>query len=251
MPAAGRARRPFETYLLLGLAAVTSLTLLQNVVPYRSWLFSRHLDHGSNGVSMDSNVPRTVLPHLARWVRSHRGHRVVAALALVALLPALRAQAEPRLYVIDPGRSQIRFHAAARFSTAYGAFGRFDGEIRVEDGRPEAASARVTVDVASIYTGIWMRDNHLRSRDFFDVARYREATFTATTLHRDGDHLTVDGDLTIRGVTRPITVPVTVTVSPEAIRVAGELTVDRRYQNWLNPIRDEVRLWFDLTAVPR
>jgi len=179
-----------------------------------------------------------------------------AALGLLALLLPAIAGAETRVYVIDPARSQIRFHAVSRFMDADGAFRRFGGEVRIEDGRPETASGRVTVEVASIDTGIRMRDTHLRSDDFFDVERHPQATFVTTAVRPEGGRFVVSGELTIRGVTRPLTVPVAVTATADALRITGDLTVNRRefgvaYQSRLNPVGDEVSVFFDLTAVAR
>ena len=182
--------------------------------------------------------------------------RAVAVGCLLALPVTPAVAAEPRLYVVDPARSQIRFHAASRFMDADGAFARFGGEIRLEDGRLESASGRLVIEVASLDTGIRMRDDHLRSGDFFDAERYPRATFVTSTVRVGGDRITVSGDLTIRGVTRPVSVPVTVTLAGGALRIVGDLTLNRRefgvaYQSRLNPVRDEVRVSFDLTAVAR
>jgi polyisoprenoid-binding protein YceI len=183
---------------------------------------------------------------------------VSRALALAALLLLLAgtAGAEPRLYAIDPARSQLRFYAVSRFMDADGGFRRFAGEVRLEDGRPETAAGRVTVDIASIDTQNGTRDNHLRSEDFFDARRHPEATLVIGGVRRDGERLLVSGELTLRGVSRPITVPVTLALSGGAIRVTGDVVVNRQefgiaYQSRLNPIKDEVKVRFDLTLVPR
>lgn len=181
---------------------------------------------------------------------------VGAVVGLLVLLLGARGGAEPRLYVVDPERSQIRFHAVSRLMDADGAFGRFSGEVRLDAGRPETAAGRLTIEVASIDTGIRVRDSHLRSDDFFDVERYPRATFVIAAVRREGERWVVGGQLTIHGVTRTVAVPVTVTASERSIRVAGELTLNRRefginYSSRLNPIRDEVRVWFDLSVVPR
>jgi polyisoprenoid-binding protein YceI len=175
---------------------------------------------------------------------------------LLALLLTAQAAADAVPFVVDPARSHIRFHAVSRFMEADGAFRRFAGEIRMEDGRPETASGRIVVEVASIDTGIGMRDRHLRSDDFLDAERHPQATFVVSAVRPEGRRVVVSGELTIRGVARPVSVPVFVAVSPGAIRITGELTLNRRefgvaYQSRLNPIRDEVTVSFDLTAVPR
>jgi len=182
--------------------------------------------------------------------------RQAAALAVLLLLGPRAAAAESRVYAIDPARSQIRFHAVSRFMDADGRFQRFGGEVRIQDERFETATGRLVVQVASIDTANGMRDNHLRSEDFFDAQRYPEATLVVSGVRRDGERLAVSGELTIRGVTRPLTVPVTVTPATGTIRVTGELTLNRRefgiaYQSRLNPIKDEVTVRFDLTLVAR
>ena len=175
---------------------------------------------------------------------------------LLVLALATAAAAEPRSYVLDPAKSHIRFHAVSRFVDADGAFRRFAGELRLEPGRQETASGRIVVEVASIDTASQKRDDHLRSPDFFDAARYSEAVFALTAVRAEGGQTMVTGDLTIRGVTRPLSVPVTVTVADDSVRAAGRFVVNRRefgiaYQGWLNPVRDEVTVSFELTAVAR
>jgi polyisoprenoid-binding protein YceI len=182
---------------------------------------------------------------------------VAGAIAIgLAGLATTLAVAEPRLYVVEPERSAIRFHAVSRLMDADGRFARFGGEVRVEPSQWESAAVRLTVDVASLDTGIRRRDNHLRSDDFFDVERYPQAVFESTAVRAEGERLTVSGRLTIHGVTRPLTVPVTVTQTAAGLRVVGELTLKRfefgiAYQSRLNPIQDEVKVRFDLMAVPR
>ena len=180
---------------------------------------------------------------------------MITPVLIAVLLPAV-ATAESRVYAIDPARSHIRFHAVSRFMDADGTFHRLAAEIRLDDGRPETASGEVRVEVASIDTGIGTRDNHLRSADFFDVERHPRATFALGAARREGERFVVSGALTVRGVTRPVTVPVAVAVADRTIRVTGELTLHRfdfgiAYQSRLNPIRDEVTVWFDLTATAR
>jgi polyisoprenoid-binding protein YceI len=188
-------------------------------------------------------------------LRGLRGRLAGLALVLAALAPDLPADAEARRFVLDPARSQLRFHAVSRLMNADGRFGRVIGEITLEPSRLGTASGRVTVDVASIDTGITRRDNHLRSDDFFAAARHPEATFVIERGAPDGDRWLVSGPLTVRGVTRALAVPVSVTVGADTVRVAGQFTLRRRefgiaYESIWNPIQDEVRVSFDLVAAP-
>jgi polyisoprenoid-binding protein YceI len=139
---------------------------------------------------------------------------------------------------------------------AEGTFGRFDGEVTVDPGRPESATGRLVVHVASLNTQNAIRDRHLRSDDFLDVSRHPTATFVTASVRRDAGRLVVDGQLTIRGTSRPVSVPVILSPDGVALRITGELVLSRRafgvlYQSTLNPIRDEVRLVWDLIAVTR
>lgn len=107
-------------------------------------------------------------------------------------------------------------HTAASFSIRYlmisyvrGLFNRVRGTIRFDPKDPERASVEVTIDAAGVYTGIKKRDDHLRSADFFEVEKYPVMTFKSTAVStKGGKGLTVNGDLTIRGVTRPVTLDV-------------------------------------------
>jgi polyisoprenoid-binding protein YceI len=187
---------------------------------------------------------------LATRTSPSRAGGLLAALGLLAAAAATEGQ--PTAYVLDLGRSHVRFHAESRFMDADGHFGRIAGELALDGDRVETATGRVTVEVASLDTASGMRDRHLRSEDFFDAERYPRAVFVVTGARRDGPRVVVSGDLTIRGVARAVAVPVAVTRGSGTVRVVGELTVNRRefgvaYQSRLNPVRDEVRVMLDLT----
>lgn len=107
-------------------------------------------------------------------------------------------------WIIDPSHSQIQFSAKHMgISTVRGTFETFSGEIEEVDGK--VTEVIVDIDVASIHTFSGDRDNHLRSPDFFDVANHPKAAFRLTKFERDGNDVKATGDLTIRGVTRPVT----------------------------------------------
>lgn len=186
---------------------------------------------------------------------SRRVLGVALWLTLVAAAPEAWADAA-RAFVVDPATSHIRFYATSRFVDAEGWFHRFDGTILIDESRAEGASGKLVVELASVDTRNRLRDDHLRSADFFDVDRHPTATFVTTAVQPGDRQWTVLGQLTIRGVSRPITLPVTVSRIGDALRVAGELVVSRRefgisYQSVLNPIKDEVRVRIELVARPR
>lgn len=108
-------------------------------------------------------------------------------------------------WVLDPTHTQIVVVARHMMvSKVRGSFKDFTGSIQVGD-TPEASSVDVTIDAAGIDTGTTDRDNHLRSPDFLDVAAYPTITFKSTNVEQDGSDFKVTGDLTIKGITKPIT----------------------------------------------
>ena len=107
-------------------------------------------------------------------------------------------------WVIDPAHSQIQFSVKhLGISTVRGTFDQFSGSITEENG--QASSVTVDIDLASLDTGNEQRDGHLRSPDFFDIENHPKATFALTKFERAGDAVTATGDLTIRGITKPVT----------------------------------------------
>ncbi|MDX1892601.1 YceI family protein [Mycolicibacterium sp. 050158] len=106
-------------------------------------------------------------------------------------------------WAIDPVHSSIGFSVRHLVvSKVRGTFGTFSGAIVVaEDGTP-SVTAEIAVD--SIDTGNEQRDGHLKSADFFDVEKYPTATFVSTGVRADGDAYVLEGDFTLKGVTKPV-----------------------------------------------
>jgi polyisoprenoid-binding protein YceI len=117
-----------------------------------------------------------------------------------------------RLYEIDKNHTNLGFTAKHMvFTTVRGRFDDFTGRLEVEDGDYTTARGRFEVQVASIETGNEKRDEHLRSADFFDAAAHPTLSFQPTAVRALGnDRYAVTGDLTIREVTRPVELQVSV-----------------------------------------
>jgi polyisoprenoid-binding protein YceI len=114
------------------------------------------------------------------------------------------------VWSIDPTHTHAEFGVRhLMISTVKGHFRDVAGTVIVEDGDPTTAQIDVTIGVASIDTRVEQRDQHLRSPDFFDAERFPALTFRSTKVERaGGDRFRVLGDLTIRDVTRPVTLEV-------------------------------------------
>lgn len=138
---------------------------------------------------------------------------LLACLALPLAVLGSNSQAN-ETYRFDPSHSIIRFTVHQFLGTTVGKFTKFEGKIDIDRDHPEQSSVMAKIDVRSINTGIAKRDDHLRSADFFDVAKYPEITFTShsvkQTAAKSGD---IVGDLTMHGVTKPITLHVAL-ISP-------------------------------------
>ncbi|MDE2039798.1 MAG: YceI family protein [Elusimicrobia bacterium] len=181
----------------------------------------------------------------------------------LALLPGL-ARAER--YEIDPQHSAVSFRVKHLvISEVNGHFSRFSGSIDYEKGKPSAWGAQAKIDAASIDTGVAARDKHLRSADFLDVEKFPEVVFESrrAALGKDGSG-TLYGELTIRGVSRPVALALEVggTVKDpwghERLGASATTKIDRRdfglvWNKVLESggvmVGDEVQIRIDVEAV--
>jgi polyisoprenoid-binding protein YceI len=133
----------------------------------------------------------------------------VRAFAFAVMLPAAAAAA-PETYVIDNTHTYPRFeYSHFGYSTQSHRFTKTSGKI-VIDRAARSGSIDVTIDAKSVDTGYALFNEHIQAEDLFDTARYPTITFKADRLKFDGDRLVAaDGQLTIKGVTRPVTLTVT------------------------------------------
>jgi polyisoprenoid-binding protein YceI len=111
-------------------------------------------------------------------------------------------------YVIDPSHSRIGFVARhAMITKVRGGFNTFEGRAHLDFENPVNSSASITIDVASVDTRNAQRDDHLRTNDFFNAPEFPQITFVSTGVEQvDAENYKVTGDLTIKGVTKAITV---------------------------------------------
>ncbi|MDZ7278780.1 YceI family protein [Pantoea eucrina] len=91
------------------------------------------------------------------------------------------------------------------YSWLYGTFKDFDGAFTFDEANPTADKVNVTINTTSLDTNHAERDKHLRSADFLNTDKYPQATFTSTSVEKNGSTYKINGDLTLNGVTKPIT----------------------------------------------
>lgn len=135
-----------------------------------------------------------------------RHSRLLLGLALLALAgSATLAPAEPIAFQIDPSHSQVEFNVRHFFTRVPGRFNDFAGTILFDDKSLPASSVDVTIQTKSIFTNNDRRDTHLRSGDFFLADSFPTIAFKSTKIvPGESGRFKVEGNLTIRGVTRPV-----------------------------------------------
>lgn len=112
-------------------------------------------------------------------------------------------------WTIDQAHSEVGFKVKHLvISTVSGQFKTFEGTVQSEKEDFSDAKIKFTADIDSISTGNEQRDGHLKSPDFFDAANHPKLSFESTSLSKKGDDYKLEGNLTLRGVTKPVTLDV-------------------------------------------
>ena len=190
------------------------------------------------------------------------------ALALALTLTAAALSAAPQTYVVDRPHSEADFSVRHMMSKVTGKFDDFAGTISLDRANPSASSVEFTIKTASVNTGDADRDKHLRTADFFDAAKNPEITFKSTSIKpsKTKNVYDVTGDLTMRGVTKRVTLPVEFLgfqKDPWGNERAGfalETTLNRKDYgiNWNKAldnggflVGDDVKVSIDLETLPK
>jgi polyisoprenoid-binding protein YceI len=122
-------------------------------------------------------------------------------------LPAAQADTNEAAleWRIDPAQSELTFKIRHLVTRVTGTFTEWQGSIHGDPADWASGSVRVQIQASSIDTENPRRDADLRSSDFFDAEKYPELSFTSNAVEVDGERITIHGDLTIKGITRPVT----------------------------------------------
>ncbi len=127
------------------------------------------------------------------------------ALLFTATIASAKNMPAEGSYTIDPAHSKVGFSIAHLvIATVEGRFNEFSGNV-IAGPKWQDSQVEVTVQLASIDTGVDKRDDHLRSPDFFDVKKYPTMTFKSTKIKGKGKKFEMTGDLNLHGVTKPVT----------------------------------------------
>jgi len=188
-----------------------------------------------------------------------------ASTVLVALLTTTPLAAQPaNTWTIDPNHTAAQFAVKHMMvSTVRGQFEKTSGTIEWDGKDPTTIKANVTIDAASVNTRVEMRDNDLRSANFFDVAKYPTITFVSTKVEPVGPgRLKMTGDLTMHGVTKTIVLDVDGPGEPirqgQNLRVGASATARINRHDWgldygrlveaVPVVGDEVTITIDIEA---
>jgi polyisoprenoid-binding protein YceI len=145
---------------------------------------------------------------LARFVSP-----VVTFVLLAAAAPAVLAQTAT--WKSDPAHSEVDFSIVhMSLSNVHGRFGTVDATIVSDSQDVTKSTVKATIHMDGINTGVAARDNDLKSEKYFNVAQYPTATFASTSIAKGGSGLTVNGNLTIKGVTKPVVLDVSGPTGP-------------------------------------
>ncbi len=130
--------------------------------------------------------------------------RLVLVTGILALAAPL-ALAQTSTWTSDPNHSEVDFSIThMTISNVHGRFGHVNATIAYNEADVSKSTVNATIDVTGVDTGEEARNNHLKSPDFFDVTTFPTATFTSTSVARSGSGLTINGNLTLHGVTKPV-----------------------------------------------
>jgi polyisoprenoid-binding protein YceI len=123
----------------------------------------------------------------------------------ILALAAPLALAQTSTWTSDPAHSEVDFSVShLTVSNVHGRFGHVNASIAYNEADVTKSTVNATIDVSGLDTGEEARNNHLKSPDFFDVAATPTATFTSTSVAKSDNGLTIDGNLTLHGVTKPV-----------------------------------------------
>ena len=154
-----------------------------------------------------------------------RSVSAIAAGFLLLLSPALALAQTAPTWVVDPAASRLGFSSRFNDEPFSGAFQRWTAAIRFDPAHLDRSSVVATIDLASARTGSPDRDQSLPTSDWFDTGRTPNAVFRATRIRTTGPgRYAADGVLTLRGVSRPLTLPFSLSITGQGARQVARMT---------------------------
>ncbi|HKY27245.1 MAG TPA: YceI family protein [Pyrinomonadaceae bacterium] len=144
--------------------------------------------------------------------------------------PATSAPAGGQKYLITPENSKIEFIGSKVTGSHNGSFPKFSGAIEYA-GAPEKSRVQITIDTTALTTDTDKLTEHLKTADFFDVAKYPQASFQSTEVRPGGEKgatHTITGNFDLHGVRRSISFPATIAASADTVNVDSTFSINRK-----------------------
>lgn len=157
-------------------------------------------------------------------------HRLFISLAVIIVFGAAPLPASALEWALNKEKSRISFEADVGGQILTGEFQQFEAELRFDPDYLEISEIAARIDINTVSTGQPQADDALRSREWFDAQTYPLAGFRATSIEATGTEgmFMMTGDLTIKGNTKPVTIPFTLQVDQGEGAVVGEAAINRR-----------------------
>jgi polyisoprenoid-binding protein YceI len=161
-----------------------------------------------------------------------------------------------RVFAIDPAASKIEFIGSKVTGSHKGGFTNFTGELRLAEGKLVGAGNKIVIDMNSTWSDNSRLTGHLKTPDFFDVAKFPTAQFVSTAIEKKTTNYVVSGNFTLHGVTKQISFPAQIQVSDQAVDLNAQFVLNRfdfeiKYPGRANDlIRKEVVMQLKVKATP-
>ena len=146
-----------------------------------------------------------------------------SSLFLITLISIITQQYKP----VDE-KSEVKFYIRNFGINTAGSLNGLKGTIKFDPVNLAASSFNVSVDVNTINTGVDSRDNHLKKDEYFNVAKFPTINFASTSISGNQNQYTVTGNLTIKGVTKPVSFPFTVKTENNGLMFNGDFSINRK-----------------------
>ncbi len=184
--------------------------------------------------------------------------RAITVAILASFLCGVAGAQSPDRATIVKEESKIEFHASSTFAKVVGEFLLWDASLQMPAGHLKDGSLELDLKSESVHTGSGLKDKEVRGKNFFNVTQYPDIHFASTGILPDPDpaKFTMTGNLTLRGITRPVTVAVAITPLPNGNQqIEGDFTFNRRdfgmtHNMLFNKIADTIRVTIQLHVKP-
>lgn len=194
-------------------------------------------------------------PEAAPAVEATPAPEAAPAAEAAPVAEAAAAPAGPATYVIAPNDTDtLSFTGYKVVGKVHGSWSDYSGTVELADGTIESAKISMTFKMESLVTSAKMLTETLHNEVWFNIPAFPEATFTSTGIVKNGDKYDVSGDLTIRGITKPVKFPAAITIEGDTLKTQAKFELPRADWGMIDTgigdglIKENAEINFDITA---